>query len=64
MPLPILSEVWKDISMDFITHLPKVQGHTVDIVVVDRLSKYGHFCALPSHFGAAMVAKLFCFFCG
>lgn len=59
MPLPIPSEVWTDISMDFITNLPKVQGKTVIMVIVDRLTKYSHFCALPSHFGAAMVAEQF-----
>lgn len=45
--------------MDFITHLPKVQGKTVILVVVDRFSKYGYFGALASDFNATIVANLF-----
>ena len=32
--------------MDFITGLPKFKGKRVIMVVVDRLPKYAHFCAL------------------
>lgn len=59
MPLPIPPKVWHDVSMDFITHLPKINGKSMILVVVDRLSKYAHFGALPGHFNAIMVAKLF-----
>jgi hypothetical protein len=34
--------------MDFITGLPKYEGKSVIMVVVDRLTKYAHFCALFS----------------
>jgi hypothetical protein len=48
-PLPIPSLTWDDISMDFITGLPPA-GFTVIVVVVDRLSKYGHFSPLESDY--------------
>ncbi|OMP01306.1 hypothetical protein CCACVL1_03121 [Corchorus capsularis] len=38
-PLPIPSQIWQDISMDFITHLPSSGGKTDIWVIVDRLSK-------------------------
>jgi hypothetical protein len=41
-PLPIPPAIWKDISMDFITGLPKSGNKSIIMVVVDRLSKYSH----------------------
>ena len=38
--------------MDFITGLPKSEGTSVIIVVVERLTKYAHFCALSHPFKA------------
>ncbi|XP_019450597.1 PREDICTED: uncharacterized protein LOC109352871 [Lupinus angustifolius] len=58
-PLPIPEKVWDEISMDFITHLPSSQGHTVIWVVVDRLTKYAHFTALPTRFSAETLARRF-----
>lgn len=45
--------------MDFITHLPNTQNHTVVMVFVDRFSKGVHFGALHSNFTAYKVANLF-----
>jgi hypothetical protein len=45
-PLDMSSQVWADISMDFIDGLPKVHGKLVILTVVDRFSKYAHFIAL------------------
>jgi hypothetical protein len=51
--------IWKDISMDFITGLPKSGNKLVIMVVVDRLSKYSHLCALQHLFTASTVAQIF-----
>ena len=45
--------------MDFITGLPKSEGKSVIMVVVDRLTKYAHFCALYHPFKAGMVTNSF-----
>ncbi|KAL4271478.1 hypothetical protein GQ457_13G013980 [Hibiscus cannabinus] len=57
-PLPIPSQVFEDISLDFIVGLPKSNGKDVILVVVDRFTKYGHFFALPNHFDSAYVARI------
>lgn len=44
--LPIPTDIFTDISMDFIFELPQSQGKNVIYVVVDRLMKYAHFMAL------------------
>ena len=58
-PLPVPSQVWDDVSLDFITGLPQSRGCTRIMVVVDRLSKYAHFAVLPTQFDALRVAHLF-----
>ena len=45
--------------MDFIIGLPKSKGKSVIMVVVDRLTKYVHFCALYHSFKASTVATTF-----
>lgn len=49
-PLPIPEQKWESISMDFITTLPKVQVKDCIYVVVDRLTKFPHFYAIPTEY--------------
>nr|KYP39590.1 Transposon Ty3-G Gag-Pol polyprotein [Cajanus cajan] len=58
-PLPIPTQIWEDISMDFIVGLPPAEGYTVIFVIVDRLSKYAHFAPLKSDFNSKRVADVF-----
>ena len=45
--------------MDFITGLPKSKGKSVIMVVVDRLNRYAHFCALSHPFKVSIVSTAF-----
>lgn len=58
-PLPVPSEVWSDIAMDFTEAFPKVGGKSVVLTVVDRFSKYAHFIALGHPYTASSVARVF-----
>ncbi|XP_027348314.1 uncharacterized protein LOC113859838 [Abrus precatorius] len=51
--------IWKEISLDFITGLPKFRGLDAVLVVVDQLSKYSHFIPLKHLYSAKTVAEVF-----
>ncbi|GAU12540.1 hypothetical protein TSUD_182540 [Trifolium subterraneum] len=58
-PLPIPSQVWEDIAMDFITGLPLSYGYTTILVVIDRLTKYAHFLPMKTDYSSKSVAEVF-----
>jgi len=57
--LNIPEQVWEEISMDFITGLPKSKGYQTILVVVDRLSKYNHLIPLKHPYSARVLAEIF-----
>jgi hypothetical protein len=57
--LSVPSQVWDEISMDFVEGLPKSNGKEAILVVVDQLTKYAHFLPLRHPFTAATVAGVF-----
>ena len=58
-PLPVPSQSWEDLSMDFIVGLPAYRDNTCILVIVDHFSKGLHLSMLSSHHTAQSVAQLF-----
>ena len=42
-PLEVPTRPWESVSIDFITHLPKVGDYETILVIIDRFSKYATF---------------------
>ena len=59
-PLPIPSWKWEDISMDFITSLPRTShGYNSIWVIVDRLTKSAHFLPVKANYAVEKYAELY-----
>ena len=59
MPLPIPTAVWADIGLDFVEALPRVNGKSVILSVIDRFSKYCHFIPLAHPYTTETVTRAF-----
>jgi hypothetical protein len=57
-PIPIPESVWRDLSMDFIEGLPKSQGYSVILVVVDKLTKFAHFLPVKHPYTTTSIAQI------
>ncbi len=57
--LAIPTQVWQEVSLDFIKALPRSEGKDMILVMVDRLTKYTHFTALSRPYTAQEVARAF-----
>src|SRR5260370_29656762 len=57
--LPIPSQPWESILMDFIEQLPSSEGFTVILVIVDRLTKQSLFIPTHDMVDAPQLARLF-----
>ena len=58
-PLDIPQHRWQDITVDFVTGLPEVEGKDAVCVVVDRLTKERHIIAVNHRIGAREFARFF-----
>jgi len=59
-PLDIPQWKWDNISMDFVTHLPRsMRGHDSIWVIVDRLTKCAHFLPINQNMSLDKLAELY-----
>ena len=58
-PLPVPSERWESVTLDFITDLPPCEGFDAIMVVVDRYTKMAHFIPCRKDITAVGTAKLY-----
>ncbi|WVZ04691.1 hypothetical protein V8G54_018037 [Vigna mungo] len=56
-PLPISDIIWEDISLGFLTGLPKSKRFQAILVVVYGLSKYGHLILLKHSYPVRKIAE-------
>ena len=58
-PLPIPEAQWDIVSVNFITKLPDSHGFNATMIIVDSVSKRGHFIPTHTTVTALGAAKLY-----
>lgn len=58
-PLPIPTQSWTVVSLDFIEGLPQSNRYNTILVVIDKFTKYGHFIPLAHPFTALQIAQVY-----
>ena len=58
-PLPVPSQPWEYISMDFITNLPEINGNDAIITFVDLFTKQAHFIPCNIKITAQQLARIY-----
>lgn len=57
--LPVPKLPWEMVTLDFVEGLPPSGQYNCLLVVIDKLSKYGHFLPMHHPFTAEIVAEVF-----
>ena len=58
-PLPVPDQAWSVVSLDFVEGVPTSNRFNAILVVVDKLTKHGHFVPLAHPFIALQVAQVY-----
>lgn len=58
-PLPVPTQAWHTVCLDFIDGLPKSKQWDTILVVIDKFTKYGHFIPMAHPYTALTVAQVY-----
>lgn len=58
-PLPVPSQAWAVVSLDFIEGLPSSDRFNAILVVIDKFTKYVHLSPIHHSYTAIQIAKIY-----